>query len=144
MKKISLLAATAILFTAAAETIQLEILNNNGFEKTTAKGAIRDWTYNPYSKQFNGGGSFTSVPNGYKGKAAKLKCSEGQRIYLCPFIFIFSSFFCESAFSKVIKFSKSKFWFSLSSDIIAETICLLALLKKSASSLVLVSAKTNI
>lgn len=82
MKKISLLAATAILFTAAAETIQLEILNNNGFEKTTAKGAIRDWTYNPYSKRFNGGGSFTSVPNGYKGKAAKLKCSEGQRIYL--------------------------------------------------------------
>lgn len=80
-KAITFLMISAAMFTLSAETIKLEFQNNNGFEQTTPKGQIKLWTYNPYSKTFKGGGTMTSVPNGYKGKAVKLKCQDGQRLY---------------------------------------------------------------
>lgn len=83
MKIISSFVIAAALATAvSAETIQLEFNNNNGFEKLTAKGVIREWTYSGYSKTFKGGGKFTSNPAGYKGKCAGLKTEPGQRIYI--------------------------------------------------------------
>lgn len=63
------------------EIIKLEFKNNNSFEKVGAKGNILDWTFNPYSKTFKGGGTMTSSPDGRSGKCLAVKTDAGQSVF---------------------------------------------------------------
>lgn len=85
MKHILFSLATVAAFTLTAaedKTIKLVFDNNNNFENAGSNGVVRSWSYNGYSKSFNGGGTFTSHAAGYKGKCVQLKNGKGQRVYI--------------------------------------------------------------